>query len=120
MKIANVLNHVIQMKHFVGMSLKKLAMPLKFGERLDVTLLDSVSLIILHLTTWLILTSLLTVNIIPLKLLSYTYMITLLTPWAHKKLLVSAFSIYRPPLIPLTIISYSLVYLLGLAFMALH
>ena len=104
------------MKHFVGMSLKKLAMPLKFGERLDVTLLDSVSVIILHLTTWLILTSLLTVNIIPLKLLSYTYMITLLTPWAHKKLLVSAFLIYRPPLIP----SYSLVYLLGLAFMALH
>ena len=33
---------------------------------------------------------------------------------------LSAFLIYRPPLIPLTIISYSLVYLLGLAFMALH
>ena len=34
--------------------------------------------------------------------------------------LSSAFSIYRPPSIPLTTISYSLVYPLGLAFMALH
>ena len=47
-------------------------------------------------------------------------MITLLTPSAHEEFLVSAFSIYRPPLILLTIISYSLVYLLGLAFMALR
>jgi len=38
------------------------------------------SVVILNLTTWLILTSLPTVNITPLKLLSYTYMITLLTP----------------------------------------
>ena len=36
-------------------------------------MLNLVSLITLHLTTWLILTSLLTVNITPLKLLSYTY-----------------------------------------------
>jgi len=48
------------------------------------------------------LTSPLTVNITPLKLLSYTYMITLLTPQAHVKFLVSAFPIYRPPSIPLT------------------
>jgi len=60
-------------------------------------LLNLVSLIILYLTTWLILISLLTVNITPLKLLSYTYMIILLTPYAHKKILVPAFSIYRPP-----------------------
>jgi len=47
-------------------------------------------------------------------------MITLLTPQAHEKFLVSVSSIYRPPLIPVTTIFYSLVYPLGLAFMALH